>query len=105
MARFDVYPNPGAYANTTPYLLDVQSELLDGLDSRMVIPMRNLMDFAKVKLPTRLTPVLAVNGQEFLLETPKMAAVPKRILKDAVASLSAEQARITGALDFLFQGY
>jgi toxin CcdB len=37
MARFDVYINPSSEATTTPYLLDVQSNLLDGLDSRMVI--------------------------------------------------------------------
>jgi toxin CcdB len=29
MARFDVYANPGNRATTTPYLLDVQSDLLD----------------------------------------------------------------------------
>lgn len=28
MARFDVYPNPGAQSTTTPYLLDVQTGLL-----------------------------------------------------------------------------
>lgn len=38
MARFDVYANPGSHAKTTPCLLDVQSDLLGGLDSRMVIP-------------------------------------------------------------------
>ena len=105
MARFDVYPNPGAHASTTPYLLDVQSDLLNGLDSRMVIPLRSLEHFAKVKLPTRLTPVLRLNGQDYLLETPKMGAVPLRILKSAVASLAQDQDRILGALDFLFQGY
>ena len=105
MARFDVYPNPGSHANITPYLLDVQSELLDGLDSRMVIPMRCLAHFAKVKLPTRLTPVLQVNGQDYLLETPKMGAVPQRILKNPVLSLAHVQDQITGALDFLFHGY
>jgi len=47
MARFDVYANPGSHANTTPYLLDVQSDLLDGLDSRMVIPLRSLKHFPK----------------------------------------------------------
>ena len=41
MARFDVYANTGGHADTTPYLLDVQSDLLDGLDSRVVIPLRN----------------------------------------------------------------
>ena len=104
MARFEVYPNPGSHANTTPYLLDIQNDLLDGLDSRMVIPLRSLAHFAKVKLPTRLTPVLNIQGKDYLLETPKMGAVPQRILKSPVTSLSAEQARITAALDFLFQG-
>ena len=41
MARFDVYPNPGQQAKTTPYLLDVQSDLLDDLDTRVLIPLRN----------------------------------------------------------------
>lgn len=105
MARFDVYPNPGAHASTTPYLLDVQSDLLDGLDSRMVIPLRGLEHFAQVKLPSRLTPVIGILGKDYLLETPKMGAVPRRILKSPVISLTGEQERITAALDFLFQGY
>lgn len=105
MACFDVFPNTGPHANTTPYLLDVQSDLLDGLDSRMVVPLRSIEHFAKVKLPTLLTPVLTIQGKDYLLETPKMGAVPKRILKSPVTSLADEQARITAALDFLFQGY
>lgn len=105
MARFDVYANPGSHATTTPYLLDVQSDLLDGLDSRMVIPLRSLKHFPKVKLSKRLTPVLAIQGEEFLLETPKMGAVPQRVLKSPVTSLAGEQMQITAALDFLFHGY
>ena len=105
MARFDVYPNPGDHASTTPYLLDVQSNLLDGLDSRIVIPLRSMAHFAKVKLPERLKPIVTILGKHYMLETPKMAAVPLRILKDRVACLADDQARITGAMDFLFQGY
>ena len=105
MARLDVYANPGGHADTTPYLLDVQSDLLDGLDSRMVIPLRKLKHFPKVKLPTRLTPIFVIEGEEFLLETPKMGAVPQRVLKSPVTSLADDQAQITAALDFLFQGY
>lgn len=105
MARFDVYANPGSHAKTTPFLVDVQSDLLDGLDTRMVIPLRKLDHFATVKLPTHLTPVLQIQGQACLLETPKMAAVPLRILKQPVASLATDQAQITAALDFLFHGY
>jgi toxin CcdB len=105
MARFDVYLNPGDHKLTTPYLLDVQADLLDGLDSRMVIPLRNKEHFPNVKLPARLTPVFSINGKEFLLEVPKMGAVPKRVLKAPVGSLVDEQVKIISALDFLFQGY
>jgi toxin CcdB len=45
MARCDVYANPGHQAATTPYLLGVQSDLLDGLESRMVVPLRSLSAF------------------------------------------------------------
>ena len=105
MARFDVYANPGTHARTTPYLLDVQSNLLDAADSRMVIPLRSLEHFAKVPLPSALAPVFTIEGREVLLETLKMGAVPVRILKSPVASLAQEQARVTAALDFLFNGY
>ena len=105
MARFDVYANPGNHATTTPYLLDVQSDLLDALGTRMVIPLRSLKTFPTVKLSNRLTPIFKIKGEEFLLETPKMGAVPQRVLKTPVASLAKEQGQITAALDFLFQGY
>lgn len=105
MARFDVYPNQGPHSKTIPYLLDVQSNLLDDLDTRMVIPLRTLEDFQGVKLPTHLTPVFQINGSDYMLETPKMAAVPRQLLKATVTSLLDEQSRITGALDFLFNGY
>jgi len=105
MARFDVYRNPSAHPTTTPYVLDVQSNLLDGLDSRMVIPLRRLDHFAAVRLPSQLTPIFQIEGTDYLLETPKMAAIPLRMLKDCIAHLGDEQDRITAALDFLFQGY
>ena len=105
MARFDVFNNSGAMAGTTPYLLNVQSDLLDGLDSCMVIPLRRMEQFANIKRPTRLTPALRIGEEDYLLETPKMASVPRRILKTPVTTLAHEQARISAALDFLFQGY
>jgi toxin CcdB len=105
MARFDVYANPGSSAATTPYLLDVQSDLLDGLDSRMVIPLRRLETFPKANLSNRLTPIFTIESEHFLLETPKMGAVPKRALKAPATSLIREQGQIMSALDFLFQGY
>ncbi len=104
MARFDVYPNPGRHAGTTPYLLDVQSDLLEDLETRIVIPLRSLQRFPKVALSTRLTPVFTIEGESCLLETPKMGAIAQRVLKSPVTSLARAQDQITAALDFVFQG-
>jgi toxin CcdB len=103
MARFDVYANTGPHAYTTPFLLDVQSDLLNGLGSRVVVPLRSAERFAEVKIPERLMPLLNVNGTACLMETPKL--VPPRLLKQPAASLAHDQDRILAALDFLFQGY
>ena len=105
MARFDVYRNSGPFASTTPYLLDIQSQLLDGLDTRVVIPLRRLDKFPAVNLAKVLTPIFEIEGVTCILETPKLAAVPTRLLKSLVTSLSSQQSDISNALDRLFHGY
>jgi toxin CcdB len=105
MARFEVFRNSGPHADNVPYLLDVQSDLLHGLETRVVIPLRRRDRFPISQIPQRLTPVFEIEGVDCMLETPKLAAVPLRLLKQSVKSLAAEQATITGALDFLFQGF
>ena len=105
MARFDVYRNGGPHADAVPYLLDVQSDLLHGLDTRVVIPLRRRDRLPAVRLPRNLVPVLEVEGIECIVETPKLAAVPTRALKTPVASLAASQTEITQALDFLIHGF
>ena len=105
MPRFDVYLNTGTQAAVTPYLLDVQSDLLQGLETRIVVPLRRRDRFPAVNLPANLMPVFDIEGVECLLETPKLAAVPLRLLKTPVTSLAVRQFEITAALDFLFQGF
>lgn len=103
MARFSVYASP--QGDTTLYLLDVQSDLLSDLDTRVVVPLRPRNRFAAVKLPPDLAPVFIIEGSEFLMETPKLAAVPARLLKTPIASLANESNRVIAALDFLIQGF
>jgi toxin CcdB len=106
MGRFDVYRNPEpAHSADVPYLLDVQCNLLSALDSRIVVPLRRVDRFSPVGLPGNLAPVVDIEGIACFLETPKLAAVPARILKQPVASLARNSAAITGSLDFLFQGF
>ncbi len=105
MARFDVHRNPGASKEVVPYLLNIQSPLLDDLATRVVVPLRRAATLGLVASPVRLMPPLAVEGIACLLDTPQMAAVPSRVLGPAVANLEAEHGLIIAALDFLFEGF
>lgn len=105
MARFDVFVNPGQHTATTPYVVEVQSDLLDGLDTAVVIPLRRLDALGGMVPPERLMPVVAVEGVALVLETPKLAAVPRRVLRRPLANLSDQAHSIAAALDFLFHGF
>lgn len=106
MARFDVYRNVGQQQKTTPYLVDVQSNYLHGLVSRVVVPLRLRASFPQVRLPEDLTPVFIIEGQECFLDAPKMAAIPSKELgNQPVQSLTQHQDAICNALDRLFGAY
>lgn len=99
MARFDLYANPEGPG----WLLDLQSDLLDGLNTRVVAP---LLARADAPAPARrLNPVFLVAGVEAVMLTQFLAAVPVAILGPRIASLAGEQDAITAAVDMVFQGF
>ena len=104
MARFDVYPHPDALARkSTPYLLDVQNEYIDSLESRIVIPLRAATLY-KTRLQD-LNPVFEILGKQVVLDTAAMAALPTRELIKSVANLQSHQEEIVAALDCIFGSY
>ena len=99
MARYDVSRNPDGPG----YLLDVQSDLLEGLNTRVVVP---LLPVNEAPSPAeRLNPVFEIEGAVFVMTTQFFAAVPASILAAPVANLSDLSADITNALDMVFQGF
>ncbi|WP_197484427.1 CcdB family protein [Tepidimonas fonticaldi] len=50
-------------------------------------------------------PVFVLDEVELVLETPKLGAIPRRLLRRRVDNWSAQQDVINGALDFLFHGF
>ncbi len=107
MARFDLYSNPSAKSKAkSPYLLDIQSNHLGDLHSRVVVPLtRVLGSYTPTTIARDLSPVFQIQGEEFLLETPLLGALRIALLGPAVGSLKSEQVRILSALDRLFGGY
>ncbi len=99
MAKYDVFPNPDGAG----FLVDVQSDLLDVLNTRVVAP---LLPKAQAPKPAAyLNPVFRIDEQEVVMVTQFLATVPTRILRAPVGSLDAEHEKITRALDMVFQGF
>jgi len=104
MPLFTVYRNPNpASRRRVPLLLDVQSELLDDLATRVVVPLVPASQ-RKAQSVKKLMPTVVAGGQRYLLVTPQLAGVSRKSLGVAVGDLSRHRAEIVAALDLLLTG-
>lgn len=105
MAHLDVFPNPDVgTAEAVPFLLDIQSNLLNGLPTRVVIPLAHPEAIETLPI-LRLNPKVSVGETALVALTQDMAALPRRLLKSPVTNLSAHRDELLAALDFLFTGF
>jgi len=104
MSQFTLYKNKDKSTSTIyPFFVDVQSELLDSLNTRLVIPLTPL-DLLENKAPSHLCPTIHLNEGDFAILTQQMASVPTKILTDPVTDLSTFRNEIIAAIDFLITG-
>lgn len=103
MAQFDVYLNPNADTRESiPFLLDVQTELLDMLSTRVVVP----LVLAEEMSPARnLNPQFKIKSIAVVMSTAELAGVQTRTLGEKVTSLKNKRDEIIAALDLLFTGF
>ena len=99
MPKYDIYPNPSGDG----YLLDVQTDLLSDLNTRVVVP---LLPTSKAPKPAnRLNPIFELDGESVVMVTQFMAAVPTGMLNISVRKLDEEFEKVTAAIDMLMQGF
>jgi toxin CcdB len=104
MPQFAVYKNRNEAMRTRfPLLLDVQSDLLEPLNTRVVVPLSPVAR-AEARAMQKLTPKLPVAGEEYVMVTPQLASISVRELGVIVDTVSNERATIIGALDVLITG-
>ena len=101
--QFMVYRNNGN-SRAYPYLLDVQSDIIGELNTRLVIPLF-LLDEVSGRPARRLNPVLNVDGEDFLVMTHEMASVRQSQLGEEVVSVREQRQAIKNALEFLLDGF
>lgn len=99
MATYDIHANPGGPG----FLLNIQSDFVDGLATRVVIPVLPL-DIAPAPA-ARLNPVVEIHGVRHSIVTEWLASVRARDLGVQVTSLREYSTEITDAVDFLLHGY
>lgn len=104
MAQFVAYENPNKGTKKTyPYLLDIQSNLLDDLRTTVVIPLcpANLAGKAAI---TKLCPVLEIDGEPFVALTQQIAGIARKSLGKKAVSLSQYRPEIIAAVAFIISG-
>jgi toxin CcdB len=104
VARYDVYANPDtADRRQIPFMLDVQNDFLEDVDTRVVVPLWHAAAF-----PHRvrsLNPELEAGGKRVVMDTAAIGAVPLSELRRPLEQLSSQQLTIQDALDTLLGGY
>jgi toxin CcdB len=98
MARFDVFKTADG-----SYVLDYQSDMLDHLHTRFVIPL--MPPELEPKVSERLNPAFQINDVRYVLYPQFAASVTRNELKDHVTSLIDHDFAIIDAFDMLTSGY
>jgi toxin CcdB len=97
MTKYYVFLSPSGDG----FLLDVQSDLLSDLNTRVVVPLLALASASKSA--TRLNPTFDINGDRVVMVTQFMGAVPVGMLAPSIANIEAEIDKVTAAVDMLIQ--
>ncbi len=105
MGAYGVYQNPNPRTRATvPFLLDVQSEVLSMLGTRLVVPLYR-PDAAGGAPLSRLCPVLSFEGQALVAMVPEAAGIPLWDLGTLVGDLANSRNEVLQALDLLLTGF
>lgn len=105
MAQFDVYHNTNqATRRRTPYVLDVQAEVMSILPTRLVCPIRRLAEIPLEPVERIHIPV-TIDNQECIVFVSELTAVAVSLLGARAQSLQSRRQEIIAAVDLLITGF
>ena len=103
MAQYDVYANPSSSAATgIPYVVVIQSDLLDALATRLTMPLA-VLDAAN-RVPVALCPVITVKGKRLHALAHYAAPLPAKVLRRSVDNVAAQASALVSAMDAVLSG-
>lgn len=105
MAQFTIYANASTQTKQLyPYLLALQSNLLGELATCVVAPLVPVSKQSQLAI-TRLTPVINIAGDDYLMQTMQLSAIARKQLGKVVGDASSNSHEIIAAVDFLISGF
>lgn len=102
MPQLAVYRNPRRSAEHAPFLVDVQSDLVQ-TQLRVVVPLVKPDYFGPAA--RTLNPLVQVQAVGYVLSPAEIGSLPSKDLGVPVADLRDLRQEIMAALDFLLQGF
>jgi len=103
MAQYDVYTNTSSSAaDGIPYVVVIQSDLLDALATRLTMPLA-VLEVAH-KVPTALCPVIMVKGKRLHALAHYAAPLPAKALRRPVDNVAAQASTLVSAMDAVLSG-
>jgi toxin CcdB len=104
MLQYHVYRNTNCNSQQqVPYLLNVQANLLSGLNTLTVLPIYHT-DHLQGSIMKRLMIAVTIEQVDCVILTPEIAAIPCKMLGECVGDLTKMRSDIIAALDFLLTG-
>jgi toxin CcdB len=105
MAQFDVHENNNPESRRrTPYLLNMQADILESLQTRVVVPLRPCKS-SESKPISRLHPVLEIDGKGYVAYVSEMAGIPSGVLRKSIQSAKENRQELIAATDLLLTGF
>ena len=104
MAQFDIYANPHHPSRqSVPYLVDIQSDLIDQLSTRLVMPLSRV-GASQARLPLNLCLAVEIDNEPLSLLAHMAAPVSARLLKKPLGSLLHRASEVSAAMDAVISG-
>lgn len=105
MEQFCIYQNVGSGKDVYPMLVNMQHPVANVLKHVLVAPLVAVAKFEGNNMPTKVCPVLCIQGQKYAVLTHMLAGIPEKQIGQQVADMSEHRTLLRDALDFLVNGY
>ena len=102
MAQFDVYRNEAGNADKYPYVVVLQSDLVELQGHHIVAPLSLSSRYQKALITC---PQMTIDDKSWLVVIPQLAAIPHQYVGSKVAGMKDQRLEIISALNQLFTGF